>query len=111
MQHRQIAVGGVASEELVAARARQRHGEPGGANGARHVVGVQPVEGRLVQAVQRRLQVLDEVRLRQHHLVVLGPDGGGDPPRDRPLVELLLLEGQREGVDGALGRALGQVGH
>ena len=77
----------------------------------RHVVGVQPVEGRLVQAVQRRLQVLDEVPLRQHHLVVLGPDGGGDPPRDGPLVELLLLEGQGEGVDGALGGALGQVGH
>jgi hypothetical protein len=47
-------------------RARRRpcptsYGEPGGANGARHVVGVKPVEGRLVQAVQRRLRVLSEV--------------------------------------------------
>ena len=49
--------------------------------------------------------------LRQHNLVVLGTDGGGDPPRDRPLVELLLLKGEGEGVDGALGCALGQVGH
>ena len=30
LQHRQVAVGGVAAEEFVAARARQRHGEPGG---------------------------------------------------------------------------------
>ena len=30
----------------------------------------------------------------QHDLVVLGADGGGDPPRDRPLVELLFLEGE-----------------
>jgi hypothetical protein len=43
--------------------------------------------------------------------VVLGPNGGGDPPRDGPLVELLFLEGQGEGVNWALGGALGQVGH
>ena len=77
----------------------------------RHVVGIQTVKGRLVQAVQRRFQVLDEVLLRQHNLMVLGTDGGGDLPRDRPLVELLLLKGEGESVDGALGCALGQVGH
>ena len=77
----------------------------------RHVIGVQTIEGRLIQAVQRRLQILDEVRFRQHDLVVLGADGGGDPLRDGPLVEFLLLKGEGEGMDGALGRALRQVGH
>src|SRR5580704_7089527 len=48
VQHRQIAIGGVASEELVAARARQSYGEPGIANSARHVVSIKPIEGWLV---------------------------------------------------------------
>src|SRR6516162_9927222 len=42
--------------------------------------------------------------------MVLGANGGGDPSRDRPLVELVLLKGQGEGVDRALGGALSQVG-
>ena len=54
VQRRKFAVRGVASEQLVPARARQSYGGPSFANGVRNVVGVQPIEGRLVQAVQRR---------------------------------------------------------
>jgi hypothetical protein len=36
--------------------------------------------------------------------MVLGPNGGGDLSCDGPLVQLVLLEGQCEGVDAALGR-------
>ena len=42
---------------------------------------------------------------------MLRSNGGGDLSRDGPFIELLLLEGKREGVDRALGGALGQVGH
>ena len=41
----------------------------------------------------------------------VGTDGGGDPLRNRPLVELLLLKGEGESVNWGLGCALGQVGH
>ena len=63
LQHRQVAKGRIAAEQFVSARARQRHGEAGGADRLRHVVGVQSIEGRLVEAVQRSLQILDEVPL------------------------------------------------
>jgi hypothetical protein len=63
-------------------RAGQRHDEAGAADGLRSVIGVKPVKGRLVQTVERALQLFDEVPLRQHQLVVLGPDGGGDLSRD-----------------------------
>ena len=77
----------------------------------RRVVGIQPVDGRLVQAVERRLEASNEALFGEHYLVMLGPDGGGNLPSDRPFVELLLLEGKGERVDGALGGALGKVRH
>jgi hypothetical protein len=111
LQHRKLAEGRVAAEEFVSAGAGECHRESCGADGLRHGVGVESVEGRLVEAVEGRLEVLDEGLLGEQDLVVLRPDGGRDAAGDGPLVELLLLEGQGEGVDWGLRGALGQVGH
>src|SRR5690349_10090528 len=101
VERRKGAVRRVTSKELIAARTRQRHTKAGGADSMRHVIGIEAVETRLVLAIERRLQVLNEMCLRQHNLVVPGADGGGDPFGDRAFIELLLLEGQGESVDGA----------
>ena len=110
MQHRQIAVGGVAPEELVAASPRQSYGEPGSANGLRNVVGVEPVEGRLVQAVQSPSKFSTKrgsvsttswcwVPMAAAICLAMGPSFSSSSSKASVKVWM-----------GALGRALGQVG-
>jgi len=110
MEGRQVPEAGVPAEELVAAGAHQGHRESGIADGTGHDEGVQPVECRLVDRIQRPIELLHEIRLGQEHLLMVRPDGLGHPACDPALVELLLLEGQGEGVHRSAAGAVGEVG-
>ena len=84
--------GRVAAEQLVASRADERDLESRLAHRVRHVVRIEAVERRLIQAVQRRLEPGDELLLAQHDFLVARADGRGNAPRDGSLVVLVLLE-------------------
>ncbi len=111
LQRRQITEGGVAAEQLIAAGPDQRHREPCLPDRPRHVIGVESVEGGLVEAVERLVQLADDLLLSEHHLAVSGADRLRDAPGDGALVVLRLLESQREGVDGAAVGLLREVRH
>jgi hypothetical protein len=50
----------------------------------RHVVGIEAVKCRLIQAVQSRVEVCHEVLLGQDQFLMLGTDGFGDLSRNAP---------------------------
>ncbi len=98
----------VAAEQLVAPRAGQRHGEAGLPHEAAHEVGVDAVEGRLIEAGQRAGEVAAKPLLREAQLEVLGAERLRDPSGIARLVEGSLLEPDMERLDATPARANGQ---
>ena len=105
------AEGAVPAEELVASGADQGDLESGVAHRPRHVIAVEAVEGRLIEAVERRIELGDESAFGQHDLSMPRADRSGDAPGNRPLVVLLLFECERESVNVPFGCFLRQVRH
>jgi len=75
-----------------------------------HVIRVESIEGRLIQAIEGSIQMLHEILLGQHQLLVTGTDGFSDLPRDESLTVFGLIKGEGESTD--LGRRclLRQIG-
>ena len=94
----------IAAEQLVSSGPRQGDGEAGFAHRAADEVGVDPVEGRLVEAGERVGKLPAECALGQPQLVVFGSERPRDRARVRRFVVDGLLESDVEGTDaGASG--------
>ena len=89
---RQVHEARVASEQLVAAGAGERHRQAGLAHGAADEIRVQRVEGGLVQAFDRVVEMIRKPLLRQQHLTMIRAEQMGDVARIGRLIELRLFK-------------------
>src|SRR6185436_15480108 len=95
----QVAERSIAAEELVASGSGERHLETGVAHDATHEVRVDGVEGRLIERLERSVELGDEAGLRQPKIGVLGAERLRDRTRVHRFVEVDLVEGNVERLD------------
>ena len=97
---RQLAEAFVAAEEFVAAGAGEGDRQAGFLDGAGNVIGIDSVEGGLVEAVEGGFKVSAEFVLGEFRFVMAGADHFGDLFGDGAFIVFRFVEGQGERVDG-----------